>query len=306
MTTSTEVLARDRDHEFILGSEERFPLRLTSSSAPRWDAYEMAIREVWDPEDDDVWSGFDPAAFSPEDRAAGALVWSHRAWIEYPAIAESEAVLIRACLEPGLEVDFKYCMSMRAVERARSTDLSHMLAKKLGGYEPAPTGPELVALLDDDLVRRVLHARVDFDCYIAAHLIAQGEIDLAMWVAGTDGATAPVNRLMSKVITDKQRMLDVAWSRIEHTLPDRDTDLRDRAGRTISAVLETEEFQGRQVPALLASGRDRERLGEAYSRAAAAGLGAATPDRQVEAARAATSTMAARFSNLGVDVRVPA
>lgn len=306
MTTSLETIARDRDQEFVLGSEERFPLRLTSSEAPQWDAYETSIREVWDPEDVELWSGFDPAAFSAEDRAAGALVWSHRAWTEYPAIAESEAALIRACLEPGLEVDFKYSLSMRAVERARSTDLSHMFAKQLGAYQTSPAGPELVALLNSELVRRVLHASVDFDSYVAAHLIAQGEIDLAMWIAGSEHAAPPVTRLMTHVINDKQRMLDVAWMRIENRLPNRDADIRELIGTTVSAVLETEEFQGRQVPALLASGPDREQLGAAYERAAAAGLGSATPDRQIEAARAACSTMAARFSKLGVDVRVPA
>ena len=90
------------------------------------------------PKTQSLWVDFDPERFSDADREAGALVWSHRAWVEYSAIAESEAVLVRSCIESGINVDFKYCLSMRAVERARSTDLAHILADTPRDLPPLP------------------------------------------------------------------------------------------------------------------------------------------------------------------------
>jgi hypothetical protein len=219
MSVSAEAVARDRDRDFVLGTEDRFPLDLSGTNSPKWAAYESAIQHVWDPEDASLWVGFDPERFSDADREAGALVWSHRAWVEYLAIAESEAVLVRSCIESGISVDFKYCLSMRAVERARSTDLAHILATRLGTYRPSPSGPGLVELLDDDLVRRALHADTDLDGYVAAHLIAQGAIDLAMWRASVNGADPTIARLVSLVVSDKARMVDVAWAQLSEQAP---------------------------------------------------------------------------------------
>lgn len=305
MTTSAEAVARDRDHAFLLGAEARFPLDLTGSVPAQWAAYEEAIDEVWDPENSTLWDGFEPELLAPRDRAAGALVWSHRTWVEYPAIAESEAVLVRACLEPRTSIDFKYCLSMRAVERARSTDLAHILATRLGAYQSAPAGPELIALLDDDLVRRALHAHVDLDAYVAAHLIAQSTIDLAMWQAGIEHATPTLAKLMSLVVRDKARMVAVAWAQIIERVPQRDEGNRRLIASAVSDVLQTEELRGRQVPVFLGPGEDRDRLLAAHELAAAAGLGGVAGDDQRKVAQQAINDVAARFHQLGVEIDLP-
>ncbi|NOX29155.1 MAG: hypothetical protein GXP35_03755 [Actinobacteria bacterium] len=167
MNGVNELLAVDRSHDFKLGIEDRFPLDLTSTVAQQWAAYESALTDVWDPENEVLWAGFDPASSSPTEREAGASVWSHRAWIDHGSMVESEAVLVRACLEPASSVDFKYCLGMRAVERARSVDMCRMAAERLDQYHMGSASPELERLLSDDLVRRALHVETDLGAYVA-------------------------------------------------------------------------------------------------------------------------------------------
>ena len=302
MHASVEDIARDRDQEFKLGTEQRFPLNLTGQIESAWSAYETAIREVWDPEDPVHWTEFDPTSFDQSARMAGALVWSHRTWIDFPAIAESEAVLVRACLETGLAVDFKYCLTMRAVERARSTDIAHMIAQRLDSYRSSPPGSDVATLINDDQVRRVLHAETSFDAYLAAHVITQGEIDVAMWRAGAQHAQPALADVMALVIRDKQRMLDVAWDQIGRQLPLRTSTERAAIGTDVSAVLINEELAGRQVPAFLQPGVDHDALTDAHDRAAAAGLGGVPTNVQSELMRATIDALSTRLSQLDVAV----
>ncbi len=305
MLSRSDTHALDRERPFQLGTEHRFPLDLTASQAPIWDAYELALREVWDPEDDALWDGFEPGAHSETDRRAGGLVWSHRAWVDFTAIAESEAVLVRVCLEPGIAADMKYCLSMRAVERARSTDLAHLLATRLGHYRSSPSTPELTALLDDELVRRALHDDADVDTYIAAHLIAQARVDLGMWRAAASSAGPALASLIGFVVRDKARMLDVAWRYLAEVLPDMTDAQRSTIAEGVSSVLSEEEARGRQVPAQLSEGADRRELLDAHTAAANAGLGGVLPDDQVAVFASALAEVHERFAVLGVAIELP-
>jgi hypothetical protein len=303
MAPSVETAALDRERPFRIGAERRFPLHLTFAVPPIRDAYERSLVEAWDPEDEAHWTGFDPREHDESARRAGASVWSHLAWVEFPAIAESEAVLVRACLEPDIDVDLKYCLSMRAVERARSTDLAHIVARRLHGYEPVPAGEELALLLDDELVRRALHADSDLDAYIAAHLGAQATVDLVMWERTAQNARGALGDLAALVVRDKARMLDVAWAHLELVVPRRDEAGRRMIADAVDYVVEVEERRGRRVPALLAPGADREHLLEAHAIAAAAGLGGVPEADQREAVESALAEVAARLSPLGIEPR---
>ena len=95
MSEVTELRALDRESNFELGVEARFPLDLTPTKPTMWEAYEASLVQTWDPEDGSLWSDFDLSQYTAGERAAGALIWSHRAWVEHSAIAESEAVLVR-------------------------------------------------------------------------------------------------------------------------------------------------------------------------------------------------------------------
>jgi hypothetical protein len=306
MANRAEEVALDWTQPFKLSDEHRFPLDLNASEGLIWDAYERSLVEVWDPEDDQLWIGLDLAENDSGDRGAAALVWSHRAWVDFTSIAESEAVLVKLCLERDVAADFKYCVSMRAVERARSAELAYLLAEKLDHYQTGPATPELVALLDDELVRRALHDGTSIDAFIAAHLVGQATVDLQMWEAAARSAGPTLAKLIGLVTRDKARMIEVAWQYLGQVVPTASEQERLNIGDDVTAVLADEEARGRQVPALLGDGLDRERLLEAHSRAAAAGLGGIPGDEQVAVFDAAVTGVGSRLADLGVVTEPPA
>jgi hypothetical protein len=73
---------------------------------------------------------------------------------------------------------------------------------------------------------------------------------------------------------------------------------------TVSDVLATEEWRGRQVPALLDPSDDRDLLIAAHERAAV-GLGGVGPDTQLAVARRSIAEVADRFLSLGIAIDVP-
>ena len=301
MSEVIELTALDRESNFELGVEARFPLDLTSTKPTMWEAYEASLVQAWDPEDESLWSDFDLSQYTSGERVAGALVWSHRAWVEHSAIAESEAVLVRVCLEAGISADFKYCVSMRAVERARSTDLCHILATRLDKYQSSPQTKELVDLLDDELVRRALHARSDIDAYIGAHLVAQSTIDLRIWECARTNSDPGLGRVVDHVIRDKARMLEVAWLYMEDAVAKRTPEVRSFISSNVNYVVFEEEGQGRQLPAFLNSGIDATALTEA-NRLAIAGLGGVSDGDQRETFETAVDELKTKFSSMGIEV----
>ena len=292
--------ARNREVPFELGIERRFPLDLESSVPPIWDAYERSLTEVWDPESEVLWDGFEAATLSDDTRAAGALTWSHLAWVEFPAIAESEAVLIRACLDVGVDIDLKYCLAMRAVERARSTDYAHILAGQLGTYESGPAESSLGDLLDAELVRQALHAGSDLDAYLASRLIGQATVDLRMWEAAGRHASGAISKAIELITRDKRRILDVAWIHVAGSRPKRSDEQRAMIEHAVDRVLADEERIGRRVPALLAPSDLRDRLVAANAIAADAGLGGVSESEQRDVFRDAIGELHERFGLLGI------
>jgi len=305
MNGTNELLAVDRSEDFKLGIEDRFPLDLTPTVSQQWAAYESALTDVWDPEDEVLWTGFDPARFSATEREAGALVWSHRAWVDHSSMVESEAVLVRACLEPATSADFKYCLGMRAVERARSLDMCRMAAERLDRYHMESVSPELEQLLNDDLVRRVLHAETDLGAYVAAHLVAQATIDLRSWEQALLGISEELKALIELVIRDKARMVDVAWTQLTEMTMVSESATRDAMATSTAYVLFNEEGRGRQLPALLVASPESEQIVAAYEIAAKAGLGGLSAQSQHQIFDAASVELRGRMSELGIDLPEP-
>ncbi len=302
MAEVNELLAVGRSAAFELGTENRFPLVLTSTKSAIWEAYESALTEVWDPEDETHWADLDPASFTAAQRQAAALVWSHRAWVDHAAMAESEAVLVRACLEPAVSVDFKYCVGMRAVERARSVDACYMAAAKLDRYHAAPASSELMRLLNDDLLRRALHARTHLGAYVAAHLVAQATIDLRAWERVSRPLPSGLAALAGLVVRDKARMLDVGWVQLGEMAEAADERTLAEMAATTAYVLYREEGRGRQLPALLTPGGENEAIVAAYEVAAEAGLGGLTSTTQREVFDVATTEVTTAMAGYGIDV----
>ncbi len=301
----SELLAVDRREDFELGTEDRFPLDLTSSRSQLWTAYEAALTEAWDPEDDKLWAGFDPVGFSSAECEAGALVWSHRAWVDHGAMVESAAVLVRACLEPAMSADFKYCLGMRAVERARSVDMSRMVAERLDQYHSRPASHELERLLNDDLVRRALHEKTTLGAYVAAHLVAQATLDLRSWERTRLTVHEGLGVLADLVVRDKARMVEVAWTQLAEMALAAEREAREAMAANTAYVMFSEEGRGRQLPALLSSPAAGQ-LVAAHEIAATAGLGGLCAQSQQEIFDDVIVELSDKMADLGIVLQAPA
>jgi hypothetical protein len=307
LTARRDARAVDRSEPFELGAERRFPLDLRPARPTMWEMYEEALRHTWDPDDARHWQ--DAAAelgrADGDERAAAALVWSHRAWIEFTGVAESEALLVRLCLEPGIGVDTKYCLALRAVEKARAADACHLLADRLAAYVPDPA-PGVEAVLNADLVRRALHRSVDADGYVIAHLYVQALVDLEVWertlAAVTTTTPAPIGRLLGLIVGDKRRQVDWAWEHVTARAGSFDAAV---ASEQVRAVVETEELAGRRVAAFLPESAARSSLLGAQERATTAALGAIHPDDERAALAAALDRAAVQLASVGVTLTPP-
>jgi hypothetical protein len=300
MTQRPDLLATDRVRPFGLGTENRFPLDLQPSRPAVWEAYEQSLTQRWDPEDPMFWNASEIESCDLEERRAAALVWSHRAWVEFTGIAESEALLVRICLERDMPVDTKYCLSLRAVEKARATDACHLFAAHCDSYRPDP-GYEIASVLNADLVRRALHDSVDPDAFFVSHIYVQALIDARLWERSFEAThrSTTAGLLMEKILADKRRQLEWAWN---HTV-DRSHYFDAMAvADNVMGVLEREEFAGRRVAAFLPACAAREELVAAQNLAASAGLGAIPSIHEEAVLREGVAEAVARLRSVGVDL----
>jgi len=274
-----EAIVRSRSAPVDLVVEHRFPLGLTPTLPEIWDLYETSKTVSWDPEDSALLAGRTSDDYPDEVRGAAALLWSRRAWVEFPGMAESEALLVRFCLEPAREVDAKYCLSCRAVEKARATDACRILADWFSGYVDDSPSADLVEALESDRVRWALHAEADIDASVVGLLCVEALIDLRLWEATVDATTDPtVRRFGDQMLVDKRRQVSFGWayldSRASSFEDDKRVALSAAADRTVR-----DELRGRRVSALLPPGPGRDALTLAQDHVAVVGAGAvATAD----------------------------
>ncbi len=205
------VVAPAADEPCVLPEEQRYPLDLTSRLADVRSLYEEAARDRWDPEDVDISTV--GVGLSEDARRAGALVWSHRAWLEYRGIAESEAALVRLCVERDREVDAKYLLTARGADKALAAEACWLVAERLGGYVDGPGNSALAGLLRDRLARRLLHAEVDPDAFMVGQFVLAETIDLALWRSSQAVTTQPaLTALIERLVRSKERHVAFGWA----------------------------------------------------------------------------------------------
>jgi hypothetical protein len=287
----------------VLPEEQRYPLDLTSRLADVRRLYEDAARDRWDPEDVDLAT---VGAATPEAaRRSGALVWSHRAWLEYRGIAESEAALVRLCIERDREVDAKYLLTARGAAKALAAEASWLVAEHLGGYVTGPGDSALAGLLRARVARRLLHADVDPDAFVVAHFVVAESIDLALWEASLAATPDPVLAgLMRRMVAAKERHVAFGRAYAEAHLPavvagpGRVRAVEEAVGAVLAA-----ERAGLRVAALLVDDFPASAaLRDAVDAAAAAGLGTADGATLVAALDAAVDAAAVHLASFGVTI----
>lgn len=298
-----EADAKLRAQPIPLTTEHRFPLGLAPEVPEIWALYEDSKTERWDPEDPSWVAGFDAGRHSPEALAGAALTWSRRAWLEFTGMAESEALVVRLCLERGREVDAKFCLSARATEKARSADASRILASLFDRYHVDSPSADLHDLLDGDLIRRALHGGVDVDAYLIGHLCFQASVDLALWEALRGATDEPtVAGLVDAILGDKRRQTAFGWRYLELRNPHLTDDQRQAATNTLRALLDAEELRGLRIAGLLPPGHGRDVLLTAQADTATAGLGAVPPDEEIELFRRTVADVRRRLEPLGIEL----
>jgi len=181
--------------------ERRFPLQFAPEvPAPR-ELYSQAKGLRWNPETDIAWDRFDPARYAKETREAARRTWSRRAWSVYPGLTESTALLIRFCLESGsLGMDAKLFLSFRPAEEAKHLEVCHMLAERLGGYEPDPGEPGLTRLSNHPFAQAALDSDVPVEAYIAALGALDDQLDLNLYLSHLHHAKDDIVRTALRLI----------------------------------------------------------------------------------------------------------
>jgi len=265
--------------------------------------FDESNRDPWDPEIDVAWDVPDRSGHEKAVLRAAAALWSFRGWREFAAIGESEALLVRMCIEPDREADVKYGLGARATDNAAHADACRLMAEACGGYHDRPSSADLGALLATDVIRRALHSQVDADGFFAGHVVVLAAIDLAHWSAAVGSTTdEAARRILARCVHDKERQLDFGWAYLDARRPHLDAAARaeieaalewtlvERGLRTGSSAMFDSGVAG--VDELLAATEVTHR----------AGLGAASLTEEVEAVRAGVATTRSRLAELDISL----
>jgi hypothetical protein len=282
--------------------ERRFPLDLARSIGSIRELYEAGKTSRWDPERDVPWAAFDRAAHGADALDAARQVWSRRAWVEYTGLAETPALLIRFCLEPGREADPKYFLTVRNTEEAWHVESFHRMAEACGGYLDRPAEPAWEAVINQTLYRQALDAERSLDEYVAVHCAVEDGLELELYEAYLDNARDPVVRaLLERVVGDKRRHAEFGWLYLGSRAPQLDAAQRASMGKAVGAWIAHVALAGYHLPTL-AVRIDTRAEAAAAAAVAAAGLGAVTAAEEEQAFAGYLGRARQRLAELGVEV----
>ena len=281
--------------------ERRFPLDLDRSIDAIRELYEAGKTARWDPSRDIAWGEFDARAPGAPALEAARKVWSRRAWIEYTGLAETPALLIRFCLEPGRESDPKYFLTVRNTEEAWHVESFHRVAEVCGGYLDRPANAAWEPVINQTLYRAALDADRSLDEYVAVHCAVEDGLELELYEAYLANARDPVIKsLLERVVADKRRHAEFGWLYLASRAAHLDAAARASAGKAIGEWIAHVALAGYHVPSLAAFDTRDEAAAATFT--AEAGLGAITPMAEEAAFAAYLSRARRRLAALGIDV----
>lgn len=303
MIASSESSSLDRGDAFPLPVETRYPLELAVRIPELRALYHESNAAIWDVERDLDVAAIDVDAIDATVAAAAALSWSRRAWLSFADISESEAALVRSCLEPGREADFKFVLAARGTERAVATDAAHTIASRFGGYRRRPPG-DIDALFNAEPIRRALDARTAFDAYVFAHFVVLATIDRALLEAALDATTEPTCRsALDRMLTDVRRQERVGRIYVGRRSGSWNDALRSAIAINIAEVVNLDVSSGRRCVAFIdPTIPGAAQLVEADAITAAAGLGASAPDQQERSVAGALAELSEEFDDVGIEI----
>jgi len=287
-----------------LPSEVRYPLELTP--------VDETLREYFISANESLPGAIKQLSLSPQDfrdhsneqLAAAALVWSARSWVEYNGVSESEALLIRVCLEQNREIDLKYALAARAAERAIHADHCRQVAESLSHYCQDTNSPTLNRLYQTSTIRTVLDLNEHVDGSLASYLLAIAEFDLCRWEASFNTMTMEsINAIIGRCVHSKKAQLAAFWAYFEHRVDGLTADCRRMISQSVGAAMESRNLAV-SIPALGVQ-PGTEPILAAGVIAADAGLGDAAYETQVVNSLCTFDEMQSRFDCLGIRIERP-
>jgi hypothetical protein len=283
--------------------ERRFPLQFAPEVPVLRELYSQAKGFRWNPETDIPWDRLDPARYGKDTREAARRTWSRRAWSVYPGLTESTALLIRFCLESGsLGMDAKLFLSFRPAEEAKHLEVCHMVAERLGGYEPDPGEPGLARASNHPFAQAALDPDVPVEAYIAALGALDDQLDLNLYLSHLQRARDEVVRAALRLIAgDRQRHVAFAWALLGSRVPALDTRGRAAVVQTVGEFLANVILAGYRNTWLLPE-KSREPWLAAEQETANAGLGASTIAQERSVLRATIVQVRERFAVWQLDL----
>ena len=249
-------------------------------------------------------SSSDFGDYSPDQRDAAALVWSARSWVEYNGVSESQALLVRICLERDREVDLKYALAARAAERALYADYCRQMAESLSRYYRNTNSTTLNQLYKTSTIRNILDINQHPDGSLAGYLLAIAEFDRDWWSTCFETTSIEsVKKVVSRCLNSKDVQLAAFWTYFEHREKSFSNSCRETIAQSIERAMSSRNLAV-AIPALgVKSGT--EPLCEAGLTIVDSGLGDASYEMQVTAALRTFHEMQSRFEALGIGVRQP-
>lgn len=280
-----------------IGQERRFPIALSRSIDSIRKLYDDAKQARWNPLTDVEWAELDPLEYDEATRDAARLVWSRRAWLEYPRLSDTPALLIRFCLEPGRESDPKYFLTVKNTEEAWQIETYHRMAMMLGGYVDRPPSKADERVFDQYRHISALRSGESLDGYFAAHCVLEAELELRLCTAYLEHAQNSVARqVLEKIVASKRRHAAFGWAYLDVRAPQWDDDARSDIAARVDAYICNVALRGLHCASLAG----QTALAAATDLAAAHGLGAVASEEEVAILHDTLRDVAAEFKRVGV------
>ena len=278
--------------------ERRFPLQFAPEVPVLRELYSQAKAFHWNPETDIAWDRLDTSRHTKATLEAARRTWSRRAWSVYPGLTESTALLIRFCLESGsLGMDAKLFLSFRPAEEAKHLEVCHMLAERLGGYEPDPGEAGLARASNHPFGQAALDADIPVEAYSAALGALDEQLDLNLYLGHLRAARDEVVRTALRLIAgDRGRHVAFAWAFLGSRVPALDAGGRAAVIDTVREFLAHVVLGGYRNTWLLPE-KSREPWLAAEEETARHGLGASTMTQERGILRATIAQVRERLAS---------
>ena len=131
-------------------------------------------------------------------------------------------------------MDAKLFLSFRPAEEAKHLEVCHMLAERLGGYEPDPGDAGLARASNHPFAQAALDSEVPVEAYVAALGALDDQLDLNLHLSHLQHARDEIVRNAIRLIAgDRGRHVAFAWVFLGSRVPA--LDARGRAA-VIDAV----------------------------------------------------------------------